>query len=330
MRVFSSGRVNCFSAIRAEEARVLVQKLYSTSSKEESQSAVDMNALFSGFTFNLVMSMVAGKKWVHSSETAELFSSDVPMAFVIIFVVSLWGFEKSLMGFQKKFDKFILDLIDETGRTVDGSMFSDHQNNTIIQSLLSLQEAEPETYTDHIIKGIIMVRRLIEDSDLSNLPYLHCVINETLRLVPVAPLLLPHLSSDDCVVNGYDVPRVNGYWLFYLNRNLLIGYWPSLIFTSLVNGEDNVLWGGQVFTPTQDTSPPMGSSTFINGQKQQTCYMRQILVVDDDNSKIPPDDSLPETHDCRCYYEGDTTTVSRMIHSGPTIFYSGEQVERMK
>ncbi|KAL3536970.1 hypothetical protein ACH5RR_000336 [Cinchona calisaya] len=99
---------------------------------------------------------------------------------------------------------------------------------------------------------------------------------------------------------------VNGYWLVYLNTNLLIGYWPSSIFTSLGNGGDNVLWGGQVFTPpTQDTSPPMGSSTFINGQKKETCYMRQVLVVDNDNLEIPPDDSFLETHDSRCYFEGD-------------------------
>ncbi|KAJ0007426.1 hypothetical protein Pint_29565 [Pistacia integerrima] len=34
--------------------------------------------------------------------------------------------------------------------------------------------------------------RLIAESDLSQLPYLHCIINETLRMYPAGPLLVPH------------------------------------------------------------------------------------------------------------------------------------------
>lgn len=49
--------------------------------------------------------------------------------------------------------------------------------------------------------------RLMEESDLTNLPYLHCIINETMRIKPVGPLLVPHESSKDCVVGGYRVPR---------------------------------------------------------------------------------------------------------------------------
>ncbi|KAK9097269.1 hypothetical protein Sjap_022766 [Stephania japonica] len=50
-------------------------------------------------------------------------------------------------------------------------------------------------------------RRLIQESDFANLPYLHNIIQETLRLHPAAPLLVPHSSSQDCTVGGYHVPR---------------------------------------------------------------------------------------------------------------------------
>ncbi|XP_015060921.1 isoflavone 2'-hydroxylase-like [Solanum pennellii] len=49
--------------------------------------------------------------------------------------------------------------------------------------------------------------RLLDDSDLAQLPYLHGIINETLRMYPAAPLLVPHESSDECVVGGFHVPR---------------------------------------------------------------------------------------------------------------------------
>lgn len=48
--------------------------------------------------------------------------------------------------------------------------------------------------------------RLIEESDLSKLGYLQNVISETLRLFPAGPLLLPHLASSHCQVQGYDIP----------------------------------------------------------------------------------------------------------------------------
>uniref|UniRef100_A0A803MX22 Cytochrome P450 n=1 Tax=Chenopodium quinoa TaxID=63459 RepID=A0A803MX22_CHEQI len=117
----------------------------------------------------------------------------------------------------------------------------------LIQVLLKLQESEPEYYKDDIIFGIILdlligssdtsaetmewalslllnhpqvlnkakaeinnhigYERLLEESDLNHLPYLRCIINETLRMYPPAPNLVPHESSEDCTVGGYHIPR---------------------------------------------------------------------------------------------------------------------------
>ena len=48
---------------------------------------------------------------------------------------------------------------------------------------------------------------LIDEPDVIKLPYLQSIISETLRLYPTAPLLVPHYSSDDCTIGGFDVPR---------------------------------------------------------------------------------------------------------------------------
>lgn len=59
----------------------------------------------------------------------------------------------------------------------------------------------------HEIASQVGYDRLIEESDLSYLPYLRCIVYETLRLYPAAPLLVPHESSKMCVVGGYTIPR---------------------------------------------------------------------------------------------------------------------------
>uniref|UniRef100_A0A453JVH7 Cytochrome P450 81D1 n=1 Tax=Aegilops tauschii subsp. strangulata TaxID=200361 RepID=A0A453JVH7_AEGTS len=52
------------------------------------------------------------------------------------------------------------------------------------------------------IDAVVGTSRLLEEHDLACLPYLRCIITETLRMYPIAPHLAPHQASSDCVVAG--------------------------------------------------------------------------------------------------------------------------------
>eukprot|EP00257_Ricinus_communis_P001347 XP_002511566.2 cytochrome P450 98A2 [Ricinus communis] len=56
---------------------------------------------------------------------------------------------------------------------------------------------------DHVIGN----KRVMSESDISNLPYLRCVVKEALRLHPPAPFLQPHKANADVKIGGYDIPE---------------------------------------------------------------------------------------------------------------------------
>jgi len=49
--------------------------------------------------------------------------------------------------------------------------------------------------------------RLIEESDLNELPYLNKIIKETLRMCPPSRLNPPRESSEECTIGGFRIPR---------------------------------------------------------------------------------------------------------------------------
>ncbi|XP_010257377.1 PREDICTED: cytochrome P450 93A2-like [Nelumbo nucifera] len=92
---------------------------------------------------------------------------------------------------------FILDLFlggsDTSGLTIEWAM-SELINNPPV-----LEKAREE------IDLVVGKSRLVEVSDLPNLPYLQAIVKETLRLHPGIPLIL-RSSTRYCKIWGYDIP----------------------------------------------------------------------------------------------------------------------------
>uniref|UniRef100_A0A0E0R887 Cytochrome P450 n=1 Tax=Oryza rufipogon TaxID=4529 RepID=A0A0E0R887_ORYRU len=49
-------------------------------------------------------------------------------------------------------------------------------------------------------------QKIVSEVDINNMAYLRAVIKEGIRLHPVAPVLAPHISMDDCNIEGYMIP----------------------------------------------------------------------------------------------------------------------------
>ena len=127
---------------------------------------VEMKSMLNELTYNIILTMVAGKRYygddvdVSNKEEAkqfreimmEVFSYSVaanPADFLpILNWTGAGGYETKLRELGKRFDVFLQGLIDEH-RGI--------KRNTMIDHLLSLQDSQPEYYTDQIIKGFIMV-----------------------------------------------------------------------------------------------------------------------------------------------------------------------------
>ncbi|CAL5424670.1 unnamed protein product [Camellia sinensis] len=257
LEIFSTSRLNGFLSIRRDEIKLLLRRLYRNSSRDFAR--VELKSKFSELTFNIMMRMIAGKRYYGGDDDEELsnnkeakeFREIMRQAFEyagasypgdflpVLRWIDYQSFEKNLGILYKKMDAFLQGLIDEHRR--------DKSKNTMIDHLLSLQESQPEYYTDEIIKGLIAVMilagtdtsavtmewamsllvnhpevlkkarveinahvgqdRLIDEHDISKLHYLQAIISETFRLFPAAPLLVPHISSDDCIIGGFNMPR---------------------------------------------------------------------------------------------------------------------------
>ncbi|CAA7035867.1 unnamed protein product [Microthlaspi erraticum] len=250
--IFSSLGVKTFLNIHKDEIRRMILRLYRDSSHGFVE--VEMRSLFTNLSFNNIIRTIAGKRYYGDETEDEDESKHVrqlvfeavagdsgnnPVDY-IPFLRWFTNHETRIKDLAHRFDAFLQKLVDEKRSEKEKS-------ETMINHLLSLQETQPDCYTDVLIKGIILdlivagtetisitlewafsnllnhqevlqkarteiehkigLDRLIDDSDLASLPYLQNIIHETLRLYPPGPLILPHMSSEDCEVGGYDMPR---------------------------------------------------------------------------------------------------------------------------
>ncbi|KAF4349324.1 hypothetical protein G4B88_003156 [Cannabis sativa] len=156
-----------------------------------------MKSLLSSLTFNIIMRMVAGKRYFGDDiseesrrfrkiiEDSTKYAGAANAADYLPRVLSWFG-----MGYE----------LEEIG-TDTSSVILEWAMSNFLNHPDVLKKARAE-FGDEIGQ-----KRLVDETDLHKLPYLQSIISETLRFYPATPMLLPHLSSTDCTIGGYDIPR---------------------------------------------------------------------------------------------------------------------------
>ncbi|CAI9106160.1 OLC1v1005236C2 [Oldenlandia corymbosa var. corymbosa] len=214
-------------------------------------------------TYNITMRMIGGTNSVDDiHEKGKQFAEVVKEAlryhgdqnledFIPAFrYLDVNGLKKKMVDLMTRIDKLLENLLlkncnnTNIAATQGGSL---KEKKAFIDTLLALQESEPEFFTHQTIKAIILSLigggsettvttlewamslllnnpnamqkaveeiekvvgrdRLLEDRDVPKLSYLNNVIIETLRLYPPLPLLLPHKSREDTQIAGYHIPK---------------------------------------------------------------------------------------------------------------------------
>ncbi|KAI3953329.1 hypothetical protein MKW92_024520 [Papaver armeniacum] len=250
LKLLNHSKIESFRPMRSSEIELLIRSLKDAANLHE---IVDITSKIFALNKDMSSLMVFGKKRVESDHDKKSFHEVLNIYIPFVGRFDLQGIVKRLKAVSKVYDDMLDKIIDEHVEVFDKDNLKDFidvlldcmaSNDTefsigrsnikaialdiLLGSMDTTATAIDWTLTELIKNPRVMRKvqdelereagldRLVEESDLPKLEYLDMVIKETLRLHPVAPLLLPHESIEDCQVNGFFIPKksqviINGW-----------------------------------------------------------------------------------------------------------------------
>ncbi|KAI3873862.1 hypothetical protein MKX03_036228 [Papaver bracteatum] len=197
---------------------------------------------------NIITQMMLGMNYSASKEIGEEVRSlvrEVTKIFDQFNVSDSFGFLRNLdlQGFLKKstdirgrydilLERIIKEREEVRNNKTKGKPRSDVGNNNVkdfLDILLDVSEdmnSEVKLSRDNV-KAFLLIDstvgrnvRLVDESDLPNLPYLQAIFKEAPHLHPPAPMLARQ-STQDCMIGGYNIPAKTRLFVnvWSINRN---------------------------------------------------------------------------------------------------------------
>ncbi|KAH7652461.1 Isoflavone 2'-hydroxylase protein [Dioscorea alata] len=260
--LLSTRRLNLLAGIRFNEFLSLIHRMVKASSSGE----VELKARLFEMGHNSMSKIVFGKRYYGENldgevDVANQFKDIMHEAIDLVFSfnprdffpalgwLDLLGVERRMKRLLPRLDGFITEIIEEQRRRRSEAVNAgrEAEETNLLDVMLSMQETDPEMYTDEHIKGHILSiltagndttagtietamllllshpeimkkakteidmsvghNHILDESDLLKLPYLKNILKETLRLSPPMQGMPPRASSADCTIQGYHVPK---------------------------------------------------------------------------------------------------------------------------
>ncbi|XP_027126053.1 cytochrome P450 71A1-like [Coffea eugenioides] len=179
--------------------------------------------------------------------------------------LDLQGYIKRMKVLSKKFDRFLEHVLDEhNARRKDEKNYVSQDMVDVLLDLASdpnlevkLERHGVKAFTQDLLAGgtessavtvewaisellkkpelfgkateeldrVIGQSRWVTEKDIPDLPYIEAIVKETMRMHPVAPMLVPRCAREDCKVAGYDIQK---------GTRVLVNVWTI--------GRDPALW----------------------------------------------------------------------------------------
>ncbi|KAH7523691.1 hypothetical protein FEM48_Zijuj06G0038700 [Ziziphus jujuba var. spinosa] len=175
--ILSQKSLQKFSAIREEQVCSFVRQLLKIIGNGTQK--VELQYLFSTLLFNIMMSVAAGKQCIEEEiattilgkqylqEMKDKFFASLTICMCDFFPILRWvdykQSKKSMIMLHRQRDEFLQGLIEEIRQKKSTPLnpttaLESEKRTTLIESLLSLQESDPEYYSDIVVKAILLVK----------------------------------------------------------------------------------------------------------------------------------------------------------------------------
>ncbi|KAF3446243.1 hypothetical protein FNV43_RR11422 [Rhamnella rubrinervis] len=249
LKLLSNRQLELLKPIRVSEVATFIKKIHQlwTEKKNVSrQGLVEMKQWFGDLTLNVILRMVAGKRYSIAANARDVMP--------YIGWLDLGGYEKAMKKTAKDLDDTLDKWLEEHkrkrqevpggGDQVDreGQNFMDVMLSVLDQdsdlagydadrinkaTSLTMISSANDTITvvltwalslllnnRHVLKkakdeldACVGRERVVDESDLNKLVYIQAIVKETLRLYPAAPLSGPREFTEDCTIAGYHFPK---------------------------------------------------------------------------------------------------------------------------